>query len=134
MKQWEKDQEYVKSCIGWMSPYGEIVSCESWEHTDKAEEILNDIKCELDKPVIGFTPTPDDILLRLGWIKISIMQFLGHGLHFSIYRMASEEQKKKMREIYDRVPDYIDKSAGLELQAQGVVPRQDLIERGFKYC
>ena len=130
MKQWEKDEEYVKSCIGWMSPCGEIVSCESWEHMDKAEEILNHMNI-MEKE---YKSRPDDYLWNLGWIKISIMQFFGHGLHFSIYRMASEEQKKKMREIYDRVPGYIDKSAGLELQAQGVVTRQDLIERGFKYC
>lgn len=130
MTKFEEVQRYVSSCIGWMSPDGEIVSCKSWEHTDKAEEILNDMNLMED----DFKNRPDDYLWNHGWIKIYIAQFFGHGLRFSTHGIATEEQRQKMREIWDRIPEYIAKEAGLELQALGVATRQELIEKGFEYC
>ena len=129
MKQWEKDQEYMHSCIGWMSPDGEVISCESWEHNDKAEEILGGLGyTEKD-----YKTRPDDFLWEHGWLKTHVVRFLGNGLSFSIHRMATEKQKAKIREIFDTITDYIDKGAGLELQAQGIVSREELAEKGFKF-
>ena len=129
MKQWEKDQEYMRSCIGWMSPDGEIISCESWEHNDKAEEILEGLGyTEKD-----YKTRPDDFLWEHGWLKTHVVRFFGNGLNFSIHSMATEKQKAKIREIFDTITDYIDKGAGLELQAQGIVSREELAEKGFKF-
>lgn len=43
---------------GWLSPHGEFVECEPWEHWHKAHEIV--------KGAIN----PDEDLLDKGWIKI----------------------------------------------------------------
>lgn len=128
MTKLEETQIYVSSCIGWMSPDGEIVSCRSWEHTDKAEEILDHMNIMEEE----YKSRPDEYLWTLGWIKIYVVRFFGNGLRFASRCIATEKQRLKIREMWDKIPEYIDKGAGLELQASGAVTREELTEKGFK--
>ena len=107
---------FIGSCIGWMSPDGEIISCESWEHIDKAEEIIAERGYAVREK-----SRPDDFLYDNGWTKIAIVTAFGHGMAFYVKR-PTEQQKQKIREIVNRIPDFIDKHTTRELQIKGVLP------------
>lgn len=50
--------------LGWLSPTGEFVPCEYWEHTETAWALCNKHQYEV------YMDPPDEVLVQNGWIKI----------------------------------------------------------------
>ena len=74
---------------GWLNPDGKFYKCESWEHMDKAEELVKEYgykKSECLEP-------EDDLLIKNGWVRISLMTVFGHEFGISFIRKLSQEQK-----------------------------------------
>lgn len=48
--------------LGWLSPTGEMIECNAYEHIQTAYDIL-------DKSYdMGYVFNPDDVLVDLGWV------------------------------------------------------------------
>lgn len=60
--------------VGWLSPSGEIVSCEGYAHVDKARKICMDLH------ILKENETPDETLINNGWIRISRVTYGDVGL------------------------------------------------------
>lgn len=101
---------------GWLSPTGEFIECESREHFIIAYNIaqrigLHDENCN-----------SDDVLLKHGWIRISMLTFFEHGFCFSYKReSASENQKIFLLKFYDKHRKLISFQGKLDLYQLGVI-------------
>lgn len=63
-----------KNFTGWLSPYGDFIECESYEHLNKAEEIAE------TNYSLSDDEHADDVLYAHGWASITIRTFLEHGI------------------------------------------------------
>lgn len=63
-----------RTYTGWLSPYGDFIECESYEHLSKAEEIL-----EKHYPDVEYRHA-DEALYDRGWASIAIMIYMEHGI------------------------------------------------------
>ena len=70
MRQLNSMEQYT----GWLSPYGDFIECESYEHLSKAEEIV-ERNYSSDE-----NEHADDLLYDHGWASIGIVTFMEHGI------------------------------------------------------
>lgn len=112
----EEEFKYAVSCVGWMSPKGDMFPCDTREHMSKAEEI-----CAHNKYVGHLKGQEDDALLTRGWIKISMLSYRERGLAFWAWREPTEPQRDKLRSIYSNAPNAIAKRHADALRRMGIV-------------
>ena len=70
MRQLNSMEQYT----GWLSPYGDFIECESYEHLSKAEEIVESNYSSDENE------HADDLLYDHGWASITIMTYMEHGI------------------------------------------------------
>lgn len=58
---------------GWLSPAGELHKCDSWNHVEKAREIVDSYRYQTITH-----RSVDDCLMAHGWVYIGISTFLCH--------------------------------------------------------
>lgn len=65
-----------KLAYGWLSPDGEFVQCDFYDHLDKAREIYAQI-LGINKKDLSYKAycRADDNLIQMGWTKISRSEF-----------------------------------------------------------
>jgi len=62
-------EEIAIDIDGWLSPDGKMIECKYTEHTDSAEDIIENYYNSHYKERYDYLHQPDDILCNLGWIK-----------------------------------------------------------------
>lgn len=83
---------------GWLSPTGELIPCETYEHVTVArvlcETLHLDTMCRIPH---------DELLLRSGWCQISTVAELGMGTAYAIfwYRHLSPEQCRYTKSLIE---------------------------------
>ena len=87
-------KEYGKT--GWLSPNGKLYECETWEHMDLAEKLVEEFGYESDYN------REDQALLDNGWAKISIATMIEHGYVVSYHNELTYEQVVYLKPyVYD---------------------------------
>lgn len=86
---------------GWLSPRGEIVPCEWYEHLSAAEKLVE--KYDYRHSTLRHA---DDILLFCGWVRISQSAIGRKEWHISWDNFLTESQKNVLRPYFedDEVP------------------------------
>lgn len=74
---------------GWLSPTGEFIPCETYNHISIARNIF---KKDIARP--------DEQLHNLGWVSISIATFLEHGFIINFSTSLTPEQIKFLKPYY----------------------------------
>lgn len=91
--------------LGWLSPRGDFIRCEKYEHYDIAQDLCKRRGADLSRE------EADEKLLSAGWVRITLSS-LPPIQYFICYRRLSEEQKNWLKNEIDDLPanDYpIDK-------------------------
>lgn len=88
---------------GWLSPTGELIKCSVYDHLSYAREILD----KMETPYRD--AAPDDALIALGYVKISVSTLWFHGwsIWWSDRHRLSYEQRRFLTPYFDD-PDDID--------------------------
>ena len=104
-------------CTGWLSPSGELVSCDGYAHLDKATQITKDLG------VFDENKHSDEVLQRLGWIRISKYTYSNIGLTFlnPYLSIISIYQKMFLHQIYESIPNEISEDGWEQLNTWGVI-------------
>lgn len=89
-------QHFTELTTGWMAPDGDFYQTGVMEHLFLAHELV-----ETYYPDSPYVPYEDDILLKHGWCKVTIMNFLEHGYYFVWNRHLTAEQKAVIKPIYE---------------------------------
>ena len=102
---------------GWLSPSGELVSCEGYAHLDKARQIAKDLG------VFDENKQSDEVLQRLGWIRISKYTYSNIGLMFLNPYLSniSIYQHIFLHQIYEYDPNEISEDGWEQLRTWGVI-------------
>lgn len=104
---------------GWLSPTGEFHPCPYWGHIDLAYELLGDVEKTEN--------TPDEELVKKGWIKLYYSLFLAEEqqiyYNYDICR-ATEPQKEFLKKWYNEFPDSWGKVGIIELKTLGVLDEE----------
>ena len=110
-------------CVGWLSPSGELISCEGHAHLDMARQITKDLG------VFDAQKHSDEILQKLGWVRISRYIYNDPGLVFlNPYRsVLSMHQKEFLQHICDDMFEEISKGGKKQLNSWGIT------ENGWGY-
>lgn len=84
--------------LGWLSPEGEFIQCQHYDHTSVANDILN----RLDNRTSYFQyHRPDDKLLELGWVHISIDILGKRELVIYWNKFLTEIQKEFLKPYFE---------------------------------
>lgn len=85
----------VELNTGWLSPTGDLIKCEYFDHMAVAQKLVEDLG------YAGLVNRADDILLSHGWVRISMS--LLHKREWSIHweKFLSEPQKAVLRPYYE---------------------------------
>ena len=78
---------------GWLSPQGDLISCEGYAHMDRADEIARILN------VFNREKQSDETLLKLGWIRISRITYGDEGLMFWMPDFITSNQYDFLRNI-----------------------------------
>ena len=76
---------------GWLSPTGEFIACDVYDHLDVARRIAHD----------GYHA--DELLLKSGWVKISksLMYRKEQAIYYDLYHTLTPEQVIFLRPYFD---------------------------------
>lgn len=77
---------------GWLSPSGEFIQCDPYEHIATAEKLAGD-------KVPYFQA--DEYLMNHGWVKIYRGSYLDHKWHINWHGFLSEPQKSYLKPIFE---------------------------------
>lgn len=88
-------KEYGKT--GWLSPDGKLFECETWEHMDSAEKLVEEFG------YVSQYNREDQTLLDNGWAKISIASMVEHGyvVNYHTRKLTHEQLDCLKPYIYD---------------------------------
>ena len=92
---------------GWLSPSGEFIPCEMYEHYSVAHELV--CKLSLNEETDPYI-MPDDILYCNGFVKISRETFCGHSYIINWNRTLTDLQKNFLRHIFENTNNIISTS------------------------
>ena len=98
-------QFFTELITGWLAPDGSFYQTGTMEHLAYARELMTQYYKH-----DGYVPNEDDVLLKHGWCKITIMTFLAHGYYFVWKRHLTAEQKAAIKPIYEANRDRIVRS------------------------
>lgn len=91
--------------VGWLSPNGEHLPCESYGHNELTRRIIKEYY-KSDKYMMPLES--EDYLFDRGWCRISIAGMLGHGYNLQMkWRYATERQKEFIREMVSDVGSFL---------------------------
>ena len=85
---------------GWLSPSAEFFPCRCYDHLDVANKICAKLK-GLSEDESAYISTPDEKLLDMGWMHISIRTFRCHGFAFAVRRTPTLEQFQFLKPYYE---------------------------------
>lgn len=85
---------------GWLSPSAEFFPCQSYEHLNVADKIYAKLK-GLSEDESTCVSLPDEKLLDMGWMHISIRTFRCHGFAFAVRRTLTLEQFQFLKPYYE---------------------------------
>ena len=74
---------------GWLSPEGKFYPCACYDHISTAREIIDELKIQDDSN----NAVPDDILIKHGFVGISIMTLTDHGFVFYYKKLTPEQAR-----------------------------------------
>lgn len=97
------------SYLGWLSPEGELICCNAYDHVSKAESIVEELG--IDTHLVAHK---DELLLRKGWAKISLSWYGDHGYNILWYKFLTGKQKAVIK-------PYIDGERGLKVTMTTVI-------------
>ncbi len=128
------------SQTGWLDPKGKLYAADYMEHYSVSEEIIEEqgFKRELGEPL-------DDVLIKHGYVRISMQRFLSYGLVFGFPHHDIEEewngktytfhspyvspqQREYIRKIYENHRDIISEFARLDLQTAKIITEEEYWE------
>lgn len=84
--------------LGWLSPTGEMIECNAYEHISTAYDIL-----EKNYDMGSVFNNPDDKLVNLGWVHICRGAILDHNYHFfwNMNRFLTPEQIQYLKPYFE---------------------------------
>lgn len=90
-------KEDRKLKCGWLSPSGEFIECNPYDHIAVAEEVLG-----------SSIPSADEQLLNSGWVKIYRESFCGHKWGVTWYKFLTDSQKSFLSPLFkDKTNDFL---------------------------
>lgn len=86
---------------GWLSPTGEFVECNSYDHIAIARDLANNLNL-YQFSVKQNRPLPEDtLLMNAGWVYIGISSFMCHEWRIGWYRKLTFEQVRFLRPYFE---------------------------------
>lgn len=100
---------------GWLTPSGELIKCDGYAHVDKARKIAKELG------IYKEDEKPDETLLENGWVRISRLTFLDHGLNFWAYGRMTTIQRQFLRTMFNYDPTALAHRCIENLYAYGII-------------
>lgn len=89
--------------LGWLSPNGEFIETNYFEHLRVAQTIV------LKYYGIDIKNTPDDFLMHQGWVQITIDTLSNRVIHIFYKKHLTEAQKYFLKPYVEEFWQWIDK-------------------------
>lgn len=95
--------------LGWLSPTGEFIEVNYFEHLRIAQEIV------LKYYKINIDNVPDDFLMDRGWVHITINTTADHTIHIFYNKYLTESQRYFLKPYVEEFWQWIDNSEKFKL-------------------